>query len=158
MRRTTEWPRSKIRPMVRLRFLLACLVMLAIPMQGFAAASMLFCGMSSDHGAVAQSAAADVVVPPTHVHAVVLDVAASIAAPVSHDRAHASSMNTGHAEGHHASSDHACNICASCCHAAAMSATTHSTPTALPLQPGFKEPLVLVHSRPVLVPDKPPRA
>ena len=33
--------------MLRFRHLLLCLMMLALPLQGFAAASMLYCGMGS---------------------------------------------------------------------------------------------------------------
>ena len=37
--------------MFSFRRLLLCLMMLALPLQGFAAASMLYCGMGTGHGA-----------------------------------------------------------------------------------------------------------
>jgi hypothetical protein len=132
---------DRIRPvMARLRLLLACLLLFAIPLQGIAGASMLFCGKSGTHHAPAVSA---------HHH-------------TGHDHA-------GHDHAMHAQQEegdakllpdalHACAICASCCHGVAI---TQAEPAiALPPAPAavLVTTVVLMHSRPAKVPDKPPRA
>ncbi|CAN5451367.1 hypothetical protein BH11PSE7_BH11PSE7_14290 [soil metagenome] len=62
---------------------------------------------------------------------------------------------TGHDSGH--VSGHKCNVCATCCQAAAIAG--FSAPVQLqPLpQADLAEPFVLIHARASAVPDKPPR-
>lgn len=138
--------------MVRLRILLAWLLMAALPVQGFAAVSMLLCDSAgASHQHVAASA-------PAHEH-------------MAHDGAHGD-----HADGHHhaqadpqaqpASSDpasgndtgHRCATCGNSCHGVAIA----SAPVALKLSsaapPETAEPVAPLTSRHTPVPDKPPRA
>ena len=144
--------------MSRFRLILAWLLMAALPLQGMAAASMLFCGSataariakSSGHGSHHQAAT------PKHDHA-----AHGHAVP---DAGRAASDATS-AEG--ASGDlkvktsqngHACPICASCCQAGAVGGFAAFPQLSAP--PGIEpaHPLVRVVSRTTHLPDKPPRA
>jgi hypothetical protein len=111
------------------------MLLIAIPLQGFAGASMLFCGTTALHHAAPAASA--------HDHA-------------GHDHAM-------HAQQDEADAWllpdalHACAICAACCHGVAI---TQAEP-AIALQPAptavAEAPLVLMHGRPAQVPDKPPR-
>lgn len=145
------------------RLIVAWLVMAALPMQGIAAASMLFCDQAANSTALQQ---------PVHDHA-------------SHDHAGhghghdgatgghgqeaaadqgghgVDSVQAGHDDGGKASAvddDHACQICASCCNLVALSeASTPSLDSARPAPPPLQGPSrVLTRESPA--PDKPPRA
>lgn len=129
-----------------LRLVVAWLVMAALPMQGIAAASMLFCDQAA-HSTAQQQA--------SHEHA-------------SHDHGHdhAAHGHDGHdgqeaSHGAKASSggdDHACPICASCCNLLALSeAPTLSLDSARPAPPPLQGPS-RVATREAPGPDKPPRA
>lgn len=120
--------------MMRLRLLLAWLLLAAVPLQGFAGASMLFCGGVPSHHA--QSASA-------HDHA-------------GHDAATHAQQDEGDAK-QLPSALHTCAICATCCHGAAL---TQAAPVVqLPPAPSpvLHGPVVLIRSQPAQVPDKPPR-
>ena len=142
--------------MSRFRLLLAWLVMAALPLQGLAAASMLFCGV--DRAVVAQASDDGYV---AHEHR-------GSSQASSHDHgAH------GHGSQDHAKSDpgsgkpatgdqdkqgHACPICASCCQVVALGGfepfpQTSALPSSEP-----SAPVVRVATRTATVPDKPPRA
>lgn len=122
--------------MVVLRLLLACLVALAIPLQGFAAAAMVVCGAAS-HAFSSHNR-----VRPSHTHTVG-DVQAS------HDATHAKQQSSD--------ACHKCGVCASCCHSMAIS-TSIQVALITPLsQAGSTESWVPLASRPVAVPEKPPR-
>ncbi|MEP6770217.1 MAG: hypothetical protein ABI893_00335 [Polaromonas sp.] len=127
--------------------------MLALPMQGFASASMQYCGKSVDHTALQAS-----VEPETH-------------------HRHADASNDGHDHTMHgeatqaASAEqtpdlqnqlpdaaHKCGVCASCCNLVGMTAATqtvviHSAPNAV-----YIEHSILIQSVPSGLPEKPPRA
>lgn len=132
--------------MSRIRLLLAWLVLAAIPLQGFAAASMLFCGMGAAH----HQAQVQVERQPT----------------ASHDHAQhghgdavkeqAAQPADGQAQLPDAS--HKCGVCGSCCSSAALTGTPPALALAPPLQAEAAEPFVLIHARPAVVPDRPPRA
>jgi hypothetical protein len=145
--------------MSRFRLLLAWLMMAALPLQGWAAASMLYCG-PAQRAAVAQAhstGAGD-----HGGHAMHVD---------HHDR------TAGHHDmtaGHPATADvdpeavqggttvdassHTCGVCASCCHGVAL-AQTQRWAACLPAPAAeTAEPLIPVLARPSPVPDKPPRA
>ena len=135
--------------MLRIRLLFAWLVLVAIPLQGFAAASMLYCGMGPGHGAQVQprSASSD---PPgdhhdhaggAHRHAKVEKVEKSLDEKVQLP-----------------DSSHKCGVCASCGHSAAMTETPRSLAVTSMPQARAVAPLVIIHPRPSPVPDKPPRA
>lgn len=141
--------------MVRLRVFLACLLLVAIPLQGLAAATMLFCGPSgpSVHAQQAAPAAQD-------------QHAQHHGPPAGHD--HAMHQHAGHDEatgqadqpsnGPTADPGQKCSVCAACCHSVAITEAP-SVPMLSPApQTLSAEPPVAVHSRPSPVPDKPPRA
>lgn len=135
------------------RVFAAWLVMAAIPLQGLAAASMLYCGMGAHHGSEA--------------------VVAKVASPASLQRSgtgqHDHSQH-GHGtavEGKKIDDDaqqklpdaaHKCGICASCCHSLAITEIPQTVVFAPLPQAELAQPFVLIHNRPTLVPDRPPRA
>lgn len=142
--------------MPRFRLLLAWLLMAALPLQGWAAASMLFCGP-------AQRAA-------VQAHAQVPADAGHHGMRADTHAAHHEGTVGGHAHPHadpsaphdtaagDGSASHACGVCAACCHAVALAQTPHwpavqPVPAAEPA-----EPLTAVLARASPVPDKPPRA
>lgn len=131
--------------MLRIRLLFAWLVLAAIPLQGFAAASMLFCGMGTRHEAVAT-----------------VGVQVAMAGHQDHSaHAHATAVKVVKAAGGKAAlpdSSHKCGVCAACCHSAAITETVAVLAIA-PL-PHVKAiaPLVAIQPPVSPVPDKPPRA
>ena len=136
--------------MFRLRILFAWLLMAALPLQGFAAASMLFCGMGTQH-----QSASTAVVP--HDHAAMLGQAT-----VGHVQAsamgatHGALPDTLPATQH--DTQHKCSICAACCNGVALIGLQQSMAVATAAQSELAEPLAPIHTRPAPVPDKPPRA
>lgn len=132
--------------MFRLRILFAWLLMAALPLQGFAAASMLFCGMGTQH-----QSASTAVAP--HDHAAMLGQAT-----VGH--VHAKAIGAAHGALPQTQHDtqHKCSICAACCNGVALIGLQQSMAVATAAQSELAEPLVLIHTRPAPVPDKPPRA
>jgi hypothetical protein len=129
------------------------LMMLALPMQGFAAASMQYCGKGADHTVV--QAPAD---PEAHHH-------------------HAEASSDGHNHAMHAEAAqvagaeqapdlqnqlpdaaHKCGVCASCCNLVGMTSATqavaiHAVPNAV-----YIEHSAPIRSVPSGLPEKPPRA
>lgn len=140
--------------LTRFRLFLACLVMVALPLQGLAAATMLFCGTGDAQEVHAQASG-------LHDHAAHMHGAA-------HADAHSGAQADTHADSHIAQSPsgkpgslpdagHKCGVCAACCHGAAMAGFS-ATPLSPPLpQADLAEPFVLIHARAASVPDKPPR-
>ena len=146
--------------MSRLRMFLAWLLLLAIPLQGLAAASMLHCGSGSGAAAESRTAAG----PYQHSHH------GDQALAESHDLSHQHAGHDHAADGVDSAgggstdagtlpdAGHKCSVCAACCHGAAISDTAGIAPAAAAPQAVRVEPFVAVHSRPGSVPDKPPRA
>jgi hypothetical protein len=135
--------------MSRLRLVIAWLVMAAVPLQGLAAATMVFCG-GAHHGQPAQVSGAE---PGMHQHA---DGAAHhhAAATAEDDSA------SGQVPAIKALPDagHKCGVCAACCSGVAISQSISSA-AFMPLpQAELAEPFVLIHAPPSQLPDKPPRA
>jgi hypothetical protein len=123
------------------------LMMLALPLQGFAAASMLYCGVNTDHHAAqtqalqthgsADSSATD--------HAAHEHLAAQT--EVKHD-APTKLPDTGHK----------CGICSACYNTLGttsppLAVTAYATPDTRHV-----EPLVLAYAAPLRLLEKPPRA
>ena len=160
-------------PMSRLRSIFAWLLMAAVPMQGFAAASMLYCGASDARhgfGQVRQVVAPDPLRAP-----------AASASP-AHDRAAHTHAQSGHGALEHATSapvvhdqgtgagpgvatgqtspdaGHQCSVCAACCNGVAIFEVPHVVAMAPGPQAEPAEPFVRIHARATPVPDKPPRA
>lgn len=140
--------------MSRFRTLLVWLVMAAIPLQGLAAASMLFCGMGAHHAPAQQIAAVK------HMKA----MQAADGATGGHDHSkhgHAAaeqpekSIDTSNTQLPDAS--HKCGVCASCCHSIAIAEFPQLVAFAPAPQADLVEPFVLIQARPSPVPDKPPR-
>lgn len=128
--------------MSRIRLFLAWLVLAALPLQGFAAASMLFCGTGERQQAQVQPHA-----PDQHDHA------AHGHGPVQPKQAQQGADSTAQLP----DASHQCGVCASCCHSAAITETPRVLALAPPPQAEAAEPFVLIHPRPSPVPDKPPR-
>ena len=135
--------------MIRLRFLMLWLLMAAVPLQGLAAASMLYCGMGAQHGAAHSMAVAATLGPdPTsHGH--------------DHERDHgamAKAEKSADGQQQLPGAEHECSVCAACSKAVAIT-TVASNVGAMPLpQAELAEPFVLIQRRSAPVPDKPPRA
>lgn len=132
--------------MLRFRLLLVWLVMAAIPLQGWAAASMLFCGMGAHHApaqvAVAQQDAAGHHDHSKHSHA------AEVQVKKTADNTSTKLPDVAHK----------CGVCASCCHGVAIAEFPELVAFAPVPQAELAAPFVLIHARPSQVPDKPPRA
>lgn len=140
--------------MSRFRTLLAWLVMAAIPLQGLAAASMLFCGMGAHHAPAQQAAAVK--------HMKAMQVADGATGEHDHSKhSHAAAeqpkenVDTSGAKLPDAS--HKCGVCASCCHSVAIAEFPQLVAFAPAPQADLVEPFVLIQVRPSPVPDKPPR-
>jgi hypothetical protein len=138
--------------MSRLRLLLAWLVMAALPLQGFAAASMLFCGMEQTARVSEAGDRHD-----SHRHS---DAASSASA---HDHAahgHASKADSGSGKTAKSGQDkqgHACPVCASCCQVVAVGGFEAFPQTSAPPGAGPTAPIFRVQTRTATVPDRPPR-
>ena len=132
--------------MFRLRILFAWLLMAAVPMQGFAAASMLFCG--TDGRQHVHAATQGTTTHNHHDHAMHDDA--------DHVQVDAKASHAAH--GAPTDTNHKCSICAACCNSIAIIATEPMLTMAPAPQSALAEPLMLIHTRPSPVPDKPPRA
>lgn len=122
--------------MTRLRMFLACILLAALPLQGYAAAAMLYCGPA----------------------------AAAAMAAESHDAGHAAhshgahGSNDSHEEAAASDAAHGCSVCAACSHSVALAETAHRVASpALPQLSDTRAPYAFP-TRPAPVPDKPPRA
>ena len=143
--------------MFKLRLILAWLVMAALPLQGFAAASMLFCGL--DRGAVAQPASGGRASDEHHhtaVHAAGVEHSAHEHESHSHAKAYSGSGTTEPAD--QDAKGHACPICASCCHVVAVGGVDPLRQTDIPPSVEPVAPVFRVATRVATIPDKPPRA
>jgi hypothetical protein len=125
---------------VRLRLFLMWLLMAAIPLQGLAAASMLFCAAAT-HDAKVQ--------------------ASHVSASVWHD--HSSHVHAGPVAKQTAGLDkapdatHECGLCAACCHSIAVTEPPAIAARVLELRIDLLDPFLLIASQPSSIPDKPPR-
>lgn len=122
--------------------------MAAIPLQGVAASSMVFC--KGDHHAAASARAAG----------------PAPAGMAPHDRAshsHGAEMQIDRAADQSSDADlpdaaHKCGVCASCCHVVAIAQYAH-VPLFSPVPHAESaEPFRLILTTPASVLDKPPRA
>lgn len=135
--------------MALFRSLLAWMLLAALPLQGFAAASMLYCGPvgSAQHRPAAMADAAQ----DHHADAVEKHEHASIGNPAEATDAPSTSSALPDLT-------HKCGVCASCCHGVGIAETPFLLSVAPAPQRPWQQPFVAVHSRPAPVPDKPPRA
>lgn len=109
---------------VSLRFLLACLLSLAIPVQGYAAAALRFCGPVPEHVETAAAGG-------HHDHAGQGDHAHHHDA-AAHDDAAPPVADPAGWPGLQGLADHDCSACAACCAAAMLPATILKLPDAAP--------------------------
>ncbi|WBY01345.1 hypothetical protein PE066_18055 [Ramlibacter tataouinensis] len=138
--------------MSAIRILLAWLLLAALPLQGFAAATTLLCG-PAHHGAASAAAAGPADRQPAAVEG------------DGHRHAHASAAGAHHgAAGTDAAplasngTGHSCNLCSAACHGLGIaSQPSQVAPTGAPHVP-LTEAFQRLASRPAPVPDKPPRA
>lgn len=133
--------------MSRVRLLLAWLIMVALPLQGIAAVSMLYCNGAHHMAGQKQS-------QPTH----------QVSSSDEHDHSKHSHATAAQAEKLDDTAKglpdaaHMCGACASCCNGSAIAAL-EGWPHFAPLpQIGSTEPFVLIYAAPSQLPDKPPRA
>ena len=123
--------------MSRVRIFLACLPLLAVPLQGLAAAGMLYCSAAATHSHQEMQASAG------HDHSAHVHAADDAADAPAGDLPDAG---------------HKCGACASCCNGVAIAAAFRQPAPAPSPQAQAAEPVLHLHSRPPPAPDKPPRA
>lgn len=137
--------------MSRLRLFLVWLIVAAIPLQGLAASSMLFCGPNHEPAQVLSA----------HQERHVDNGGASMQRDHSKhvDVAEVQTGKSGDGAGKKLpDAAHKCGVCASCCHIVAIAEFPEPVAFAATPQAELAEPFVLIHARPSQVPDKPPRA
>jgi hypothetical protein len=140
--------------MSRFRSLLVWLVMAAIPLQGLAAASMLFCGMGAHHAPAQQAAAA----PSVHASHAESASGSHDHSKHSHDAEVQADKTQDASGGKLPDASHKCGVCASCCSSVAIAEFPQLVAFAPAPQAELAEPFLLILARPSPVPDKPPRA
>lgn len=133
-----------------LRRFLACLLLVALPWQGVAAAAMVLCQPATQ--ALHQTEGAHAGHAAHHGHEA--DAAAASSGHVAHHAADASSGGTGL----QADADHHCNACSLCGHALALPGTALSVFAPSMPQGPVAGALLRADSRVAPLPDKPPRA
>ena len=130
-----------------LRFLVAWLMMAALPLQGFAAASMVFC-KGEHHAAASSPAESGHATTGAHDH-----TSHSHGMEAQADKAVAASADSELPD-----TAHKCGVCASCCHSLAIAQNVHWPSFSPAPQAESAEPFLLILGTPASVLDKPPRA
>ncbi|MDI1235896.1 MAG: hypothetical protein PSV26_00265 [Polaromonas sp.] len=136
--------------MLRFRHLLLCLLMLALPLQGFAAASMLYCSWSPSHE-TAQSQM--IAVEPHHADGMALQHEHLQAALLVQQVDKASDVQSQLPD-----ATHKCGVCASCCSVVAIADLPRTVAISPSPHADLAEPFVLIDTVPSRQPEKPPRA
>jgi hypothetical protein len=127
--------------MARWRLWLACVMLAAIPLQGIAAASMLFCRAATHDAAQSTQAAATV----QHDHA-------------GHSHAERSAATPTQGSESLPDAAHPCSLCASCCHSVAITEPLAIAALTAAPQTELADLFAPLPNRASPVPDKPPRA
>jgi hypothetical protein len=138
--------------MSRFRHLLLCLMMLALPLQGFAAASMLYCGMGTGHDAKA----VQMEMGSSH-H----QMADAMVMPHKHDKQNTTAQAAKQSPGDQKQlpdSSHKCGVCATCCSVIAITDFPQTVEVQSSPKADLVEPFVLIDTVPSRLPEKPPRA
>jgi hypothetical protein len=144
--------------MARLRLVFAWLLLLALPLQGHAAATVLQCGPAQR--ALAALAAAEAPAHAGHGHAGGHH-AATAASHDAHDGHHGPDVQAAHDTQHDtasADSGHGCFACAAACHGVGLAGDAPRIHLPPAPQVHADGPFQGFESRPPPVPDKPPRA
>jgi hypothetical protein len=136
--------------MVRFRHLLLYLMMLALPLQGFAAASMLYCSLSPSIEA-AQSQ--KIAVASHHAEGKLLPHEHAQAALLVHQVEQTSDVQAQLPD-----ATHKCGVCASCCSVFAIADFPRTVAISPSPHADLAEPFVLIDTVPSRQPEKPPRA
>ncbi len=123
----------------------------AVPLQGFAAASMLFCSAAIREAGTSQ---AQPMAAGYHGQA---DHASHRHADDTAANAHETAANASQASGTLPDVAHACSICASCCYNVAITEFPSVVALASLPRADVAQPLLLPYSRPAPIPYKPPR-
>jgi hypothetical protein len=127
------------------RVLFAWLLLLAIPVQGLAAASMLYC---AGHGSEVSNIADHVRTAESAVHEHTAHLHSDVA----------SGQNVVEDAEQLADAGHTCGVCASCCSSIAVANPTVTVQITLPLMAPFQPLTASVAALPVSAPERPPRA
>ena len=138
------------------RFLL-CLMMLALPLQGFAAAAMLYCGPGPTHQAV-QAQGTHQNSQQSHYQTASVLRLDHHAQPVDTAKQAQTDQSSDQAQSLLPDAAHKCGVCASCCSVLALTEAAHAI--AVPSLPpsDLAEPFVLIDTVLSRQPEKPPRA
>ena len=138
--------------MLRFRHFLLCLMMLALPLQGVAAASMLFCGLGSS--AQAQSGQH---VAATHHHGADVGSAAQHGHS-KHGKAVKLVKQSPETVKQLPDSSHTCGVCASCCSLVVLAEFPWIVQAQALPDADLPEPFVHLRAVPSRLLEKPPRA
>jgi hypothetical protein len=136
--------------MLRFRHLLLYLMMLAVPLQGFAAVSMLYCSLNTSHE-TAQSQM--IAVAPHHADGIVLQHEHSQPALLVPQVDETSDVQSPLPD-----ATHKCGVCASCCSVVAIADLPRTVAISPSPHADLAEPFVLIDTVPSRQPEKPPRA
>jgi hypothetical protein len=135
------------------RLILMWVMVAAIPLQGIAASSMLFCAPGPHHAQLQAAEVAPHAHPAgtgSHEH-VVKKVQAKVESGSDFKQAQPSVIAALPDAGHK------CGVCASCCHSLAITESPRAAQFGEPAPLRWSEAFVLIHSPPAQVPEKPPR-
>lgn len=128
--------------LVRLRLVLTWILMAAVPVQGFAAGSMLFCAAATHEVAGQGSELA----------------AQHDNAGHSHEAGAVAKPGTPTGKAAVADTQHQCSLCAACCHSVGIMELPSAWQADSAPQAELADPFVLIVSHLTPLPDKPPRA
>ena len=138
--------------MLFLRHLLLCLMLLALPLQGFAAASMLYCGMGADHAAKAEQ------MDMSSSHHQMADAMGMQHDHSKHDKTTQTTKQSPDGEKQLPDAAHKCGACSACCNIIAISDFPQTVKPQPVSQAVLTEFFVSIHSAAPRLPEKPPRA
>jgi cytochrome c553 len=124
-----------------LRTLMICMLVLALPVQGAIAASMMFCGMQL-HSRVVLADAAKVAAQ------------AAVSEPDCHGHASPDTQDSQDAK----SPAQTCSVCATCHTLGALPGTVPTLPVAEPTSTVFSDIVAIIHPFATEGPDRPPRS
>ena len=137
-----------------LRRFLACLLFVALPWQGVAAAAMVLCGPATPVAAADKGAHDGAAMHP----ASGADHAMHHGHGDAHDALHAHEGSVDRGHGLQADAGHHCSACSLCGHALALPGTPVNLQSSLPSQGPVAGVGLRPDSRVAALPDKPPRA
>ena len=143
--------------MSRFRHLLLCLMLLALPLQGFAAASMLYCGMGVGHAVKAEQM--DMSSSPHQIQrADVIGTLGLAHDHAKHDKTAQAAKPSPDGQKQLPDAAHKCGVCAACCSVIAIADFPQTVAVQSSPQADLAEPVVLIDAVPSRLPEKPPRA